>query len=59
MILEPSGASYATIPLPDGFLERLREITAEARRVLIFDEVITGFRWSPGGVQARRASSPT
>jgi len=51
VILEPSGASYATVPLPDGFLARLREITARHDVVLIFDEVVTGFRWSPGGVQ--------
>jgi len=29
VILEPSGASYATVPLPDGFLERLRAIEAK------------------------------
>ncbi|MBX6753950.1 MAG: aspartate aminotransferase family protein [Thermorudis peleae] len=51
VILEPSGASWASIPLPDGFLHRLREITQRYDTVLIFDEVITGFRWSPGGVQ--------
>nr|WP_231578003.1 aminotransferase class III-fold pyridoxal phosphate-dependent enzyme [Thermorudis peleae] len=37
--------------MPDGFLHRLREITQRYDTVLIFDEVITGFRWSPGGVQ--------
>jgi glutamate-1-semialdehyde 2,1-aminomutase len=52
VILEPSGASYATVPLPDGFLARLRELTAQRGVLLIFDEVITGFRWSPGGVQS-------
>ena len=51
IILEPSGASYATIPLPDGFLARLRQITEDRDVLLIFDEVVTGFRWSPGGVQ--------
>ncbi|HEX5504397.1 MAG TPA: aspartate aminotransferase family protein [Thermomicrobiales bacterium] len=51
VILEPSGASYATVPLPDGFLQRLRDLTARHDVVLIFDEVVTGFRWSPGGVQ--------
>ncbi len=51
VILEPSGASWASIPLPEGFLQRLREITRRHDTLLIFDEVITGFRWSPGGVQ--------
>lgn len=51
VILEPSGASYATIPLPDGFLKELRAITERHDTLLIFDEVITGFRWSPGGKQ--------
>ena len=51
VILEPSGASYSTVPLPDDFLARLREVSARHGVLLIFDEVITGFRWSPGGVQ--------
>ncbi|HET7036358.1 MAG TPA: aminotransferase class III-fold pyridoxal phosphate-dependent enzyme [Thermomicrobiaceae bacterium] len=58
VILEPSGASYATIPLPEGFLERLRELTSETGTLLIFDEVITGFRWSPGGKQAKVGVTP-
>src|SRR4051794_14767372 len=58
VILEPSGASYATIPLPDGFLQKLREITARHNVLLIFDEVVTGFRWSPGGVQALSGITP-
>lgn len=51
VILEPSGASWASIPFPDGFLQRLRDITTKHDTILIFDEVITGFRWSPGGKQ--------
>jgi glutamate-1-semialdehyde 2,1-aminomutase len=58
VILEPSGASWTTIPLVDGFLSGLREITARHGVVLIFDEVITGFRWSPGGAQARFGITP-
>lgn len=38
--------------LPLEFLKKLREITAEANTALIFDEVITGFRMHPGGIQA-------
>ncbi|MFO7270963.1 aspartate aminotransferase family protein [Sphaerobacter thermophilus] len=58
VILEPSGASYATIPLPEGFLQRLREITKKHDTLLIFDEVITGFRWAPGGAQERFNVTP-
>jgi glutamate-1-semialdehyde 2,1-aminomutase len=58
VILEPSGASWGLVPLPDGFLGRLRRITSELRVLLIFDEVITGFRWSPGGAQAVAGVSP-
>ena len=53
VILEPSGASWSTIPLVEGFLSDLRRVTAEHGTVLIFDEVITGFRWAPGGAQDR------
>jgi glutamate-1-semialdehyde 2,1-aminomutase len=53
VILEPSGASWTTVPLKDGFLQALRQVTADREVVLIFDEVITGFRWSSGGAQAR------
>ncbi len=58
VILEPSGASYATIPLPEGFLAELREITERHDTLLVFDEVITGFRWSPGGAQQRFGVRP-
>jgi glutamate-1-semialdehyde 2,1-aminomutase len=51
VILEPSGASWASIPVPDGFLKQLRDLTTKYDTVLIFDEVITGFRWAPGGKQ--------
>lgn len=51
VIVEPSGASWGTIPLPPGFLPGLRKLTASRGVILIFDEVITGFRWAPGGVQ--------
>jgi glutamate-1-semialdehyde 2,1-aminomutase len=53
LILEPSGGSWATIPFIEGFLQAARELTAKYGVVLIFDEVITGFRWAPGGAQQR------
>ncbi len=58
VILEASGASWSSLPHPAGYLERLRAITEKHGVVLIFDEVITGFRWSPGGVQAKEGVTP-
>ncbi|MBA2520224.1 MAG: aminotransferase class III-fold pyridoxal phosphate-dependent enzyme [Chloroflexia bacterium] len=58
LILEPSGASWGTVPLDDGFLAQVRNVTAAAGVVLIFDEVITGFRWAPGGAQERFGVMP-
>jgi glutamate-1-semialdehyde 2,1-aminomutase len=58
VILEPSGAAWGTVPLPAGFLEAARRLTAEAGALLIFDEVISGFRWAPGGVQETCGVTP-
>jgi glutamate-1-semialdehyde 2,1-aminomutase len=55
VILEPSGASYGMAPLPDDFLRELRRLTAARDVLLICDEVVTGFRVAPGGVQQRAA----
>lgn len=51
VIIEPTGASWGQVPVAREFLEYLRETTAAAGTLLIFDEVITGFRCSPGGAQ--------
>jgi glutamate-1-semialdehyde 2,1-aminomutase len=51
VIIEPTGASFVAIPTRDGFLQELRELTRKFGILLIFDEVITGFRCSPGGAQ--------
>jgi len=53
VVLEPSGASYGTQPLPDSFVRRVRELTSRRDVLLICDEVVTGFRVAPGGVQQR------
>jgi glutamate-1-semialdehyde 2,1-aminomutase len=58
VILEPTGASWGTVPLDPALLPVLREETAKAGAVLIFDEVVTGFRISPGGVQAATGVTP-
>ena len=52
MILEPTGASFGIVPTDGVFLHKLRELTNEHGVLLIFDEVITGFRVAPGGAQA-------
>jgi glutamate-1-semialdehyde 2,1-aminomutase len=58
IIIEPSGGSWSTIPMMDGYLQSLRDLATKYDAVLIFDEVITGFRWSPGGAQARFGVTP-
>jgi glutamate-1-semialdehyde 2,1-aminomutase len=58
VILEPSGASWTTIPLKDDFLAGVRDLATKYESLLIFDEVITGFRWSPGGAQQRFGVTP-
>jgi glutamate-1-semialdehyde 2,1-aminomutase len=58
VILEPGGASSGTIPTAPGYLAGLRERTRRHGVVLIFDEVITGFRISPGGVQQVAGVTP-
>jgi glutamate-1-semialdehyde 2,1-aminomutase len=52
VILEPAGAAWGTLPMEDGFVAAVRERTREVGTLLVFDEVVTGFRWSPGGAQA-------
>ena len=51
LIVEPCAANMGVVPPEKGFLEYLREITGKYDTVLIFDEVITGFRLSAGGAQ--------
>lgn len=58
IICEVSGANYGCVPLPDGLLPALRALADQYGVTLIFDEVITGFRWSPGGRQARDGVIP-
>lgn len=49
VIVEPVAANMGVIPPKDGFLEFLRYITIKCNALLIFDEVITGFRIAYGG----------
>jgi len=48
----PLGGNRGGVPPADGFLAALRDLTQAAGALLIFDEVISGFRASPGGAQA-------
>lgn len=58
VIVEPVCGNMGCIPPVAGFLEGLREITAREGSVLIFDEVMTGFRVSDGGAQKRYGIRP-
>ena len=58
VILEPVAGNMGVVPPAEGFLEGLRELCTEAGVVLIFDEVMTGFRVARGGAQARYGITP-
>ncbi len=58
VILEPTGGHWGQVPVRGPFLRGLREITARHDRLLIFDEVISGFRVSPGGAQGHYGIKP-
>jgi glutamate-1-semialdehyde 2,1-aminomutase len=51
VIVEPVAANVGVVPPLAGFLDGLRHLTTEHGALLIFDEVITGFRLAPGGAQ--------
>ncbi len=53
IILEPSAGNMGCVPPNPGFLEGLRKLCDEHETVLIFDEVMTGFRLARGGAQER------
>ena len=52
VIVEPVAGNMGVVPPSDGFLEGLRRLTQDKGALLIFDEVITGFRVNYGGAQA-------
>src|SRR5216683_2271548 len=53
IIVEPVAGNMGVVPPEAGFLEHLRQLTREQGSLLIFDEVITGFRIARGGAQER------
>jgi glutamate-1-semialdehyde 2,1-aminomutase len=58
VIAEPVVANAGVIPPAAGYLEHLREVTRADGALLVFDEVITGFRLGRGGAQARFGVTP-
>ena len=58
LIVEPIAGNMGVVPPQPGFLEVLRKVTARSGTLLIFDEVITGFRVAFGGAQKLYGVSP-
>jgi glutamate-1-semialdehyde 2,1-aminomutase len=58
IIVEPIAGNMGVVPPAEGFLAGLREISAKAGALLIFDEVISGFRAARGGAQALAGVRP-
>ena len=58
VIVEPCTANMGVVPPKEGFLRFLRDITEKYSSLLIFDEVITGFRLSLGGAQQLYGVTP-
>ena len=58
IMLEAMGAMTGKVPLAPGFHQGLRALCDEFECLLLFDEVVTGFRVSPGGVQAKLDVTP-
>jgi glutamate-1-semialdehyde 2,1-aminomutase len=58
VVCEPFPANMGLVPPPEGFLRELRALTEATGALLVFDEVITGFRVARGGVQEREGITP-
>ena len=58
VIVEPIAANMGVIPPVAGFLDGLREVTTQAGALLIFDEVVSGFRYGPNGAQGAFGIKP-
>lgn len=58
VIIEPVAGNMGVVPPADGFLQALRDLTTSHGAVLIFDEVMTGFRVAAGGAQQRFGITP-
>jgi glutamate-1-semialdehyde 2,1-aminomutase len=58
LIVEPIAGNMGVVPPADGFLRGLRDACSEHGALLIFDEIISGFRAAPGGAQAAAGIRP-
>jgi len=58
VVVEPVAGNMGCIPPAEGFLEGLRALCDRGGALLVFDEVMTGFRVGPGGAQERYAVAP-
>jgi glutamate-1-semialdehyde 2,1-aminomutase len=58
VIVEPVAANMGVVSPRPGYLQELRDVCDRASALLIFDEVITGFRLAPGGAQERFGVTP-
>ena len=58
IIVEPYAGNMGLVLPQPGYLQSLRDISADARALLIFDEVMTGFRVAPGGAQELEGIRP-
>ncbi|HIC54145.1 MAG TPA: glutamate-1-semialdehyde-2,1-aminomutase [Gemmatimonadetes bacterium] len=58
VIVEPVAGNMGLVLPEEGFLEALRALTSEHNALLVFDEVMTGFRVGPGGAQGRFGITP-
>ena len=58
VIVEPTGSSFGMVPMGEEFLSSVRELTAANGILLVFDEVVTGFRCAPGGAQEAYGITP-
>jgi glutamate-1-semialdehyde 2,1-aminomutase len=58
ILVEPVAANMGVVAPRPGFLEALRDLAARHDALLVFDEVITGFRLGPGGAQGRFGIAP-
>jgi glutamate-1-semialdehyde 2,1-aminomutase len=58
VVVEPVAGNMGLVPPVEGFLEGLRALTSERGALLVFDEVMTGFRVHPGGAQALYGVTP-
>jgi glutamate-1-semialdehyde 2,1-aminomutase len=53
VIIETSHPSFFTLPDPAAYLRAIREATEQTGTLMIVDEVVSGFRWAPGGAQEK------